>query len=506
MSEYLVGIDLGTTSCRSIIYTTDGKVAASAYKEYEVLVPKAGWAEQDPNEWWEAAKSTLREALRKSGVAAENIAAIGLTGQQPSTVPIDKKGNTLCPSILWMDRRTSSQCEFMKKVIGEEELYKLTGLRADPAYSASKILWMKDNMPEVYENTYKVLLPKDYLAFKLTGTMFLDLASASATQLVDIHKGRWSSKLVEAFKIRQEILPDLCPPTTVLGDVIPEVAKKIGLTKRVPVVSCAGDTTVSALGSGVVSPGRTCVNIGTSSDVMTCVDRPVLDKKMRMGCYIHAVPGKFLTIMGANTSGASLRWFRDCFCSIEKETGQSLGLAAYKLMDLEAESIPPGSEGLIFLPYLLGERSPIFDPMARGVFFGVTMRHNKAHFIRSVIEGITYSIRDRLEVLKELGIDTPEIILAGGGAKSPLWRDIVANVTSKPTITLVSEESTCIGSSILAGVGVGVYKDVGKAVNEILTFSGRMEPQVKIQSTYDKLFPIYRKIYESTRDLFRQIS
>ncbi len=491
---------MGTTSCRSIIYTQEGKPVASAYREYEVLVPRPGWAEQDPNEWWEATKSTLRESLERSGIAAENIAAIGLTGQQPSTVFLDRKGNTLCPSILWMDRRTSSQCEFMKRVVGEERLYEITGLRPDPAYSASKILWTKENMPKVYESTYKVLLPKDYLAYKLTGSIFLDLASACATQLVDIHKGQWSTELIDSLRIRREILPDICSPTTVLGEVSPEIAREVGLTRQVAVVSGAGDTTVSALGSGVVAPARTCVNIGTSSDVMTSVEKPVLDKKMRVGYYIHAVPKKFLSIMGANTSGASLRWFRDSFCQRERENGQSLGLSAYKLMDLQAESIPPGSEGLVFLPYLLGERSPIFDPMARGMFFGITMRHNRAHFVRSILEGIAYSIRDRLEVLKELGVDTPELILAGGGARSPLWRNIIANVTGKSVATLINEESTCIGAIMLAGVGVGTYKDIEKAVREILSFSGRIEPQVETQSIYDRLFPIYRKLYESTRD------
>mgnify|MGYP001045511526 CR=1 FL=1 len=505
MAEYLIGIDLGTTSCRSIIHTAKGKPIASAYREYNVLVPKPGWAEQDPNEWWEATKWTLRQSLERSGVSAEDIAAIGLTGQQPSTVFVDRKGNTLCPSILWMDRRTSSQCEFMKSVVGEERLYEITGLRADPAYSASKILWTRENMPEVYEKTYKVLLPKDYLAYKLTGSICLDLASACATQLVDIHKRQWSSELVNNLRIREEILPDICLPTTVLGDVEPEVARDVGLATKVAVVSGAGDTTVSALGSGAVAPARTCVNIGTSSDVMTSVEKPVLDKKMRVGYYIHAVPGRFLSIMGANTSGASLRWFRDCFYHMEKESEQSLGLAAYKLMDSEAENISPGSEGLIFLPYLLGERSPIFDPLARGTFFGITMRHNRAHFVRSVLEGVAYSIRDRLEVLRELGMDPAELILTGGGARSALWLNIIANVTGKPVTTLVSEESTCIGAIMLAGVGVGVYREMEKAADEILTPSSRIKPQIKIQNVYDRFFPIYRKLYESTKDLFTEV-
>jgi len=345
---YLVGIDLGTMGCRSIIYTLEGKEKTSAYKEYTVYVPKAGWAEQDPNEWWEATKFVLKESLKN--ISGDEIVAIGLTGQQPSLVLIDKTGNPLSPSILWMDRRSSSQCEFIKKTIGERELYKITGLRADATYTLSKILWVKENQPHIYERIYKILLPKDYIAYKLTGSISIDLASACATQLVDISTGQWSSELLKTLKIPLEILPEICSPTDILGDIKSEVAKEVGLTKNIPVVAGAGDTTVSALGSKVVAPGNASVNIGTASDVMVCVASPVFDQKMRIGYYIHCVPGRFLSIMGANTSGISLRWFRDHFCTLEKESAQSLGFTPYKLMDLEAEKIPPCSEGLIFLP------------------------------------------------------------------------------------------------------------------------------------------------------------
>jgi len=501
----LIGIDIGTTGSRCILFDSEGQVVGSSYVEYAVQTPHPGWAEQHPNQWWKSTLSNLTTLLGKTKVDPEKIAVISVTGQQPSPVFLDREGIPLCNSLLWMDRRTFPQCRLLQETVGEDQLYKKTGLRIDPMYSLSKIMWIRENLPEVFRKTQKILQPKDFIIFKLTGKIVTDYASGSATQLLDVQKLEWSPELLRITGLSPDKLPSLSLSTSIAGGLSDQVASEIGLKQGTPVVVGAGDSTVSAVGAGVVRAGHTCVNIGTASDVMTCVRKPRLDPKRRMGYYPHAVPGKYITIAGANTSGISLRWFRDQFCGVEKNSAHSLDLDPYDLMNLEAERSKPGAEGLIFLPYLLGERSPVFDPLARGCFFGITLRHQRCDFIRSIMEGIGYSIKDRIDAQEEIGIKVSSITIAGGAAKSGLWRQIVADITGKKVRLLRVTEATCLGAAVLGGVGVKIYATVEDMCDKVVPTAKVHQPAQHNHATYQSLFSIYKELYSSTKPLFEKI-
>jgi len=499
----LIGIDVGTTGCRSILFNSDGREICKAYREYSVRVPRPGWAEQEAQEWLKASISTLKEVVEKSRIQRRKITAICVTGQQPSPVFIDRNGKPLCSSILWMDRRAVSQCDFIKRTVGEEEIYNKTALRIDPIYAVWKIMWIKENSPEVYRRTFKVLQPKDFLVYKFTGEILTDYASASATQLVDIHKKVWSEDLLKIFDIPINKLPEIESPTKVVGPLLKEIAEQTDLVEGIPVVLGAGDSTVSGVGAGVVMPGQTCVNIGTSSDVLICTEAPFLDSKRQVTYYPHAVPNRYISIAGSNTSGMALRWFRDSFCILEKETAKRLKVEAYEIMNVEAQNSKPGANGLVFLPYLMGERSPIFDPAAKGLFFGITLRHNKADFIRAIMEGVAYSVQDRIKVAEDVGVKVSDIVITGGGAKSSLWRQIIADVTGKTTAFFSVEEATCLGAAILGGVGIGLYSSIEEMCDEILSIKEKEKhiPRVEYRNLYHSLFKTYKKLYQYTRGL-----
>lgn len=498
----LIGVDLGTTGCRAIVYDQHGHEVATSYVEYEVNTPEPGWAEQDPESWWQAAVQTIRDAVDKAQLDPTDVAAIGVTGQQPSPVFVDQDGRSLAPSLIWMDQRTAGQCEEIEAALGADHIYQVTGLRVDTIYAATKILWVRQHWPDAYRQAYKILLAKDFLLQRLTGQFVSDYATSASTLLLDIHRLDWWEEILHAIDISVDKLPSLHLSTDLAGALRQEVAEETGLVAGTPVYTCAGDTTAQAVGTRVVSPGETCAVIGTSCDVVTCAETPTADPYRRFGCYPHAVAGRYVIIAGANGGGVALRWFRDQFCQVEVESASRLRLSPYALMDLEAGRTSPGAGGIVFLPYVMGERSPVFDPLAQGIFFGVSLRHTRAHFIRAIMEGVACSIRHRLAISEEQGIEIPSIYIAGGGGNSTLWRQIVADVTGKPNEALLVTEATCIGAAVLAGVGVGLYASVEDACAEILPVAGRCEPQSDTQAVYDNLFDVYVKLYERTKSLW----
>lgn len=497
----LIGVDLGTAGCRAIVFDRAGRPVATAYVEYEVLTPEPGWAEQDPEVWWQAALRTLREAVAKAGLDRTQVAAIGVTAQQPSPVFVDRAGRSLAPSLIWMDQRTRAECEEIEAALGADHVYRVTGLRVDPIYAATKILWVRRHWPDAYHQAHKILLAKDFLLQRLTGEFLSDPATSGCTLLFDLHTLDWSEEILEALNIPRAKLPDTRPSTALAGVLRQDVAGDVGLLPGTPVYTCAGDSTAQAVGTRVVVPGETCAVIGTSCDLVTCTESPVTDPLRRFGCYPHAVTGRYVIIAGANTGGACLRWFRDEFCEIEVESAGRLGLSPYALMDQQAERTRPGAGGLVFLPYLMGERSPVFDPLAHGVFFGASLRHERAHFIRAILEGVACSIRHRVAICEEQGVQVPHLYIAGGGGNSMLWRQIVADVMGKPNEALPVSESTCIGAVILAGVGAGLYPSVEAACAELLPVAGRCEPRAELMPVYDQVFEVYIKLYEQTRSL-----
>ena len=498
----LIGVDLGTTGCRTLVFDRFGKQISNAYVEYEIRMPEPGWAEQDPDTWWQAAVQTIREAVAKASLRPADVVAIGVTGQQPSPVFVDREGRSLAPSLIWMDRRTTVECDEIAAALGAQRVYQVTGLRIDSNFTAPKVLWMRKHLPDAYKRTYKVLPAKDLLLQRLTGEFVSDTATSGASLLFDIRQLTWWAEGLRALDIDADLLPAVRSPTDVAGGLRDDVAAEVGLLAGTPVYVCAGDATTEAVGCRVVVPGEACASIGTSCDVITCTQAPLADELRRFGSYPHAVAGYYVAMAGANTGGVSLRWFRDQFCEAEVESGRRLGLSPYALMDLEAARARPGAGGLSFLPYMMGERSPIYDPLARGVFFGLSLRHKKADFVRAIMEGVACSIRHRLEIIEGQGVAIPYLYLAGGGARSALWRQLVADVTGKPNLVLQVSESTCVAAAILAGTGSGIYSSVESACAELLPVAGRCEPEPGVQAVYDDVFDVYVKLYEYTKSLW----
>ncbi|MCL5950173.1 MAG: xylulokinase [Chloroflexi bacterium] len=502
----LIGIDLGTTGCRTIIFDRDGRQVAKSYVEYEVRTPETGWAEQDPEQWWSAALQTIREAVAAAQLNPADVVAIGVTAQQPSPVFVDSSGCSLAPSLIWMDRRTTAECEEISTALNADHIYSITGLRVDATFGATKILWVRKHWPDVYKKTYKIIPAKDFLVQRLTGEFVTDYATSAASLLLNIRTLEWWDEALSKLDIPREKLATLRKSTDLAGKLRKEVAVEVGLVPGTPVFTGAGDSTTEAIGCRVVTPGEACASIGTSCDVIACTETPPADPKKRFVAYPHAVANRYVAMAGGNTGGMSLRWFRDQFCQEEIDAGRRLGISPYALMDLEAARTRPGAGGVVFLPYLLGERSPIYDPLARGVFFGISLRQTRADFIRAVMEGVACSIRHRISIVEEQGIKVPVLNVAGGGASSALWRQIIADVTGRPNQTLQVTEGTCVAAAILAGVGAGLYSSVESACAELLPVAERCEPNSKTKMVYDSVFQVYVRLYESTKALWPAVN
>lgn len=504
-SKCMMGVDVGTTGIKVIIYDVNGHWIADEYKEYPLICKHPGWAEQDPNQWWDAFKDCVQRLINRVPVSPEDIIAIGCTGQQPSPVLLDKEGNVLCNSLIWMDRRTTEECNWLQEKIGAAELYKITGLRPDPMYAIYKLLWIKKNQNDVFKNAKAVLQPKDYINFKLTGKIASDYASSAATQGFNLLELNWEPSIFSAAGISIGLMPEVYNPSHILGNVKPAIAEELKLSAQTVVVTGGGDTTVSALGCGIVNSGDTAIVIGTSSDVVTCVDAPIVDPKKRIGCYPYVTPGKYMTIAGANSSGVLLRWFRDEFFASEKNNLQP-GQNIYDLMLDDAAQIPVGSEGLVFLPYFAGERSPIFNPNARGVFAGISLVHSKAHFIRAIVEGISLSIKDRLVVSQELGVQLGKIILTGGGARNRLWRQIITDMIGLATYRTPVKEAAGLGAAILASVGAGLHSSIEKACQSMTELGDKVLPNLSYKEVYDELYTLYKVLYKGNLEFFDQLA
>jgi len=505
VKTYLLGIDAGTTGAKSVIFDVNGQLISKGYKEYPIIVPKTGWAEQDPNVWWNATIESLRTAINKASIVADKIACIGLSGQTNSPSFVGKDGKPLRPCIVWMDRRAEPQAAGIREKIGEEIIHKITGVKVDSFYSYCKILWVKENQPEIYEKTEVILQPKDYIGFKLTDEYFLDKALASSSGLLNTKQGHYATELLEEMGLSIKKLPRLVHSTEVIGNITEKAAQITGLSKDTPVIAGSGDVMVNAVGSGVTKFGRAYNKTATASDLVTCADHPIFDSKFRMVSYLHALPNKWL-LVGGTGGGVCYRWFRDNFAQLEMEIAKSLNKDPYEIMDTEAQQVSPGSENLIFLPYLMGARSPIWDTKARGVYFGISLNHDRRHFMRAIMEGIAFSVRHRMEIIeKELGVHIGEVRVVGGGARSALWRRIMTDIYGKPVVLLGGEEQECLGAAILAGVGIELYKDVVKVSDELIPVIEKSEPRKENSEKYERLFKIYVGLHDKLKDSFSML-
>lgn len=504
---YLLGIDIGTSGTKTVLFSAyNGEVVASSSAEYALYQPQIGWVEQEPDDWWRATVKTIKEVLDKSRINAETVKGIGLTGQMHGMVLLDRQGNVLRPSIIWCDQRTSKECREITSKVGEEELIKITANPALTNFTATKVLWIKEHEPEIFEKIHKILLPKDFIRFKLTGEFATEVSDASGTQFLDVPKRKWSKFVLEKLDIPYEWMPELYESQEVSGYVTQDVAKLTGLKRGIPVVGGAGDQAAGAIGNGIVKPGIVSSTIGTSGVVFAYTDELSIDPKGRVHTFCHAIPDAWHVMGVTQGAGLSLQWFRNNFAGSERELAKFLNVDPYVLMTKQADKSNSGCNGLIYLPYLMGERSPHLDPYARGVFFGISAKHTRNDMIRSVMEGVAYSLRDSLEIIKEMGIDISHIRASGGGARSSLWRQIQADIFNTPIHTISVEEGPALGAALLAGVGTNIYNSVPQACEAVIDIENTIEPVEKNVITYNKYYKVYKDLYNSLKKNYLQVA
>jgi len=505
--SYMMGIDVGTTGTRAVVVRPDGHVIGAATGDHQPMrMAKPGWAEQDPEDWWQATILAVRAALAAAGLKGTDIAAVGLSGQMHGVVLLDKARAVLRPSLIWCDQRSQAQCDWITAQVGYDRLIRLVSNPALTGFSAPKLLWVRDNEPKVYERAAHFLLPKDFVRFRLTGEFATDVSDASGTLLFDVTNRRWSQEMLGALEIDSKLLPRAYESPEITGHLSRETALVTGLKAGTPVVGGGGDQASSAVGNGIVLPGLTSATLGTSGVIFTYTDDPTLDPQGRIHTFCHAVPGKWHVMGVTQGAGLSLRWFREQFGASETWLAGRTGVDPYDLIIEQAAKIPPGSEGLLWLPYLMGERTPHLDAQARGMWFGLTAAHTRGHMIRSILEGVAFSLRDSFEIFKELGIPVKQIRASGGGSRSFLWRQIQADIYGKELVTLRTSEGSALGAALLAGVGAKIYSSVEESAEAAIQIRERMTPNAANVRTYDRLYQVYRSLYPAVRELAHQLA
>lgn len=499
---YYLGLDIGTSGAKALLVDEQGTKIASHTHEYPLSTPRPLWAEQDPATWWNGCVTATRSVLRQTNLDPSAIAGIGLSGQMHGSVFLDHANNVLRPALLWCDQRTQAECDWITEQVGRDNLAALISNPVLPGFTAPKIVWLREHEPETYARVAKVLLPKDYIRLMLTGIYATEVSDASGTALFDVAYRKWSADMLAATDIPASWMPPCAESVEITGHVSSAAAAETGLFAGTPVAGGGSDNAAGAVGSGIVEPGVVSSTVGTSGVVFAFAQTPAVDPLLRMHTFCHAVPGAW-HVMGVSLSaGGSLRWLRDTFFQPEGVVGRTTGTDPYELMAQGASRIAPGSEGLLFLPYLTGERTPYPDADARGVFFGITLRHTRAHFTRAVLEGVAYALNDTFQIFGELGIPVTQVRASGGGAKSALWRQIHADVTGYAHTSLAVDEGPALGAAILAMVGTGAYSTVADACRAVVHTSDTSAPQPDAQAAYQKFNSLYRALYPALKDLF----
>lgn len=500
--NYLLGIDVGTSGTKSVLYDLAGNAVAQAAQEYPMQQPYAGWAEEDPEDWWNAAVVTIRTVIQKSGAAPEDILGVGFSGQMHSLVMLDESLQVLRPAILWCDGRSGRECEEITEAVGAQRLLAVSANPALTGFTASKLLWVRRHEPELFARCRHVLLPKDYVRLRLTGALATDVSDASGTNLLNVAERTWSAELMEALGLDAACFPPLLESCALAGRVTPQAAALTGLAAGTPVAAGAADNAASAVGTATVHPGDVFNTIGTSGVIFAHSDKPAVAAGGRVHTICAAVPNSWGFLSCTLAAGLSLRWYRDNFCTQECIEAERRGVDSYALLDQLASEVAPGAEGVIFLPYLMGERSPLLDENCRAVFFGLSARHRREHLLRAVMEGVAYSQRACLDEFRAMGLRPAAMKLCGGGARSPLWRQILADQFRLPVTTMASAESPTLGAAILAGVCAGVYPDVPSGCRCVRDGGTLEQPQERAAQVYDAHYPIYTGLYTALREQF----
>ncbi len=504
--SYVIGVDLGTSGTKTVLFDEIGNVIASHTVEYPLYQEKNGWAEQDPLDWYNATITTIKTVLDKSNIDSAEIKGIGLSGQMHGLVMLDKDFNVLRKSIIWCDQRTGKECEEITEIVGAEKVIEITANPVLTGFTASKIRWVMKNEPDIFEKCRYILLPKDYVRLMLTGELATEVSDASGMQLLDVPNRKWSKTMLDALNISEDMLGKVYESPEVTGEITQKVADITGLKKGTIVVGGAGDNAAASVGTGVVEDGKAFTTIGTSGVVYAHTSKVTIDPKGRVHTFCCAVPNCWHVMGVTQGAGLSLKWFRDNFCTSEKETAKLMGVDEYYLMDKEAEKIPVGADRLLYLPYLMGERTPHLDPNARGMFFGLSAIHGKSHMLRAVLEGVAYSLRDCVEVFKEMNINVNDMMACGGGGTSPLWRQMLADLYACDVKTVASKEGPALGVGILALTGSGVYSSVQEACANIIKTDKVQAPINDNIPKYEKYYQLYREIYPAIKEQCQKLA
>jgi xylulokinase len=483
-------MDVGTGGTRAVLIDERGQIAASASSEHAAFrAPEPGWAEQDPEDWWRAAQEAIRGALAQVPDAA--VAAVGLTGQMHGAVLLDAAGAVLRPSLIWCDQRTGPQCDWLHRELGREHLIELVANPALPNFTLTKLLWVREHEPEIYARVAHVLCPKDYVRYRLSGTYAMDVQEASGTLLLDVAHRRWSSEVARAAHVDETWLPELFESPAVCAKIAESAAGSTGLRAGTPVGAGAGDQGAGAVGMGILEPGAVSVTIGTSGVVFAATAEPTRDPQGRLHTFCHAVPGRWHVMGVTQAAGLSLRWLRDLLTPG----------GDYDALTAEAAKVEPGSDGLLWTPYLLGERTPHLDSHARAAFVGLTAGHGRGHLVRAVLEGVAYSLKDSFTIFAELGIPVKGIRLGGGGARGALWRQIQADIYAHTADVLVAEEGGAFGAALLAGVGAGAWVTVEDACATAIRVASQIEPDAPAVARYEQGYRGFRQVYPALKDI-----
>lgn len=502
--NYLLGIDIGTSSTKVLLMDENGQVIDTADSFYDFEQPQNGWTEQDPDLWWGATRKLIPQIISINSISGDAVKAIGIAGQMHSLVMLDEEDKVIRKAILWNDQRTEKQVKDIINIVGLERHIELTSNPPLTGFTSPKILWVRENEPENYNRCRKILLPKDYIRFKLTGEYICDVSDASGTGLLNVVERKWSKEILDLLDIKEDLLPGLVESVDISGYVTEEMASELGLKAGTPVVGGAGDNAAAAIGVGVIKDKTGFTTIGTSGVVFVHSSKPSTDKLGRVHTFCSAVPNEWHLMGVTLAAGSSLQWFRNRFCQEEQKIADARDVDVYQVMDEMAEEVKIGSEKLIFLPYLNGERTPHLDPNARGVFFGISTIHEKAHFIRSILEGVAFSLNDCLSILRELDVDAESMMLTGGGAASPLWQSIIADIFNCEMHTSMSNQGPSLGAAILAGVGAGIFENLDEGCQKVVARKKTVSPVHTDE--YEKFYKAYKAIYPALEKQYKDLA
>lgn len=503
---YILGVDIGTSGTKTVLFTEDGTPVSSATYEYPLYTPRNGYAEQDPLDWWNAVVNGIKQVISDSGIIASEIKGVGLSGQMHGLVMLDGDNRVIRRSIIWCDQRTAREVVEITEKVGHERLIEITANPAITGFTAAKIMWVKNNEPENYEKCRHILLPKDYIRFMLTGEYATEVSDASGMQLLDIPNRCWSDEVLDKLGIDKALLAKVYESPEITGKITKKAAELTGLCEGTIVVGGAGDNAAAAVGTGVVEDGKAFTTIGSSGVVFAHTSDISIDKKGRVHTFCCAVPDCWHVMGVTQSAGLSLKWFRDNLCWSEMETALNMGVDPYFLTDKAAMEVPIGANRLIYLPYLNGERTPHLDPNCRGAFIGLSTMHKKRDLIRAVMEGVSYSLRDCVEVMREMNINVTDMMACGGGGSSPLWRQMLADLYACPVKTTQNKEGPALGVALLAAVGAGIYSSVPEACKAVILPDKIQNPVEENIGQYERVYKIYKNLYSSLKISFDELA